>query len=86
MKTDDIRLLKLLPAIASVVVNVVVLIFFFWHFGSLQSFFKAARAVEGNFAVMTVMLLVAVIAGTVFCSLSIVLIGARKSRPGGQYQ
>ena len=86
MKTDDMRLLMLSPAIASMVINVVVLVFFFRHFGSLQSFFEAARGVEGNFAVMTVMLLVAVMAGTVFCSLSIVLIGARKLRPGGQHQ
>lgn len=78
MKTDHVLLLKLAPAIASVLANVVVLIFFFRHFGSMQGFFEAAHDVDGNFAVLTLMLLVAVVAGTLFCTVSIVLISAKK--------
>lgn len=80
MKQDHALLLKLSPAIASVVFNLVVLIFFFRHFGSMQGFFEASRGVDGNFAVLTAMLLVAVSGSTLFCTVSIVLVSAKKLR------
>ncbi|MBX3588168.1 MAG: hypothetical protein KF796_16155 [Ramlibacter sp.] len=80
MRKDRALLLKLSPAIASLVFNVAVLIFFFRHFGSMQGFFEASRGVDGNFAILTLMLLAAVSGSTLFCTLSIVLVSAKKLR------